>query len=354
LGDPNEHVREAAIRATSESIDPELLDDLVGLARHAKDETTRSLAINGAVRLTRQEDATRLSNERRVTALNDLLIIARRPEQKRQVLSGLAEVPGREALKAVESALEDQDVHAEASRAALQIALTLPSAQARDALAVLNKALEGTTDDAMRKALGAGVQQIEAGADYITDWQLAGPYRQPGKDHLALFETVFPPEMGDAQGANWRIFPPAADPKRPWVMDLLKVLGPQEQCVAYARTWVYCDKDLKAQLELGTDDGVKAWLNDKQVYALNTARALRPGSDKTQVELHSGWNRLLLKVTQYNQGWEFCARFRSLDGSHLDGLRCDTYQSTGAQPAPAENTNQVQAVSQPAGGEKKP
>jgi HEAT repeat protein len=339
IEDPNDKVQTAAIRAACETIDTELLDDLVSLALHAKDETTRGLAISGAVRLTRQEDAPGLSNEHRVTALKELLAIGKRPEDKRRVLSGLAEVPGRDALKTVESALEDPDVHAEASRAALQIALTVPSAQSQDALAVLNKALEGTTDDATRRALEAGIQQIEARADYITDWQLAGPYRQAGKDFQALFETIFPPEIGDAQGANWRFFPPAADPKRPWVMDLLKALGPQQQAVAYARTWVHCDKDLKAQLEMGADDGVKAWLNDKQVYAVNAARTLHPGSDKVIVDMHSGWNNLMLKITQNDQAWEFCARFRGPDGSHLDGVQCDTSRSSGAEPASLDDTN---------------
>jgi hypothetical protein len=57
IEDTNDKVRTAAIRATCESIDTELLDDLVSLALHARDETTRGLAIDGAVRLTQQEDA---------------------------------------------------------------------------------------------------------------------------------------------------------------------------------------------------------------------------------------------------------------------------------------------------------
>jgi HEAT repeat protein len=345
IEDSDEHVRAAATHALCETADPDLLDDLVALARHTKDENVRSQAIAGGVRLTGQDESLKLSNGRRVAVLKELLIIADRPEQKRRVLSGLAEVPLLDALKTVETALDDPAVQTEASRAALQIAVTLPSSQSQDALAVLNKALSGASDERTRSDLEAGIKQIEASADYITDWQFAGPYRQSGKDYRALFEAIFPPETGDDQSTTWRFLPPGADPKRPWVMDLLKASGPQEQCVAFARTWVHCDKDLKAQLELGTDDGVKAWLNDKQVYALNTSRALRPGSDKTEVDLHSGWNRLLLKVTQNNQGWEFCARFRSPDGSHLDGLQCDT--SHGAvQAASAEATNEVQSISQ--------
>jgi hypothetical protein len=66
---------------------------------------------------------------------------------------------------------------------------------------------------------------------------------------------------------------------------------------------------------------VKVWLNSTVVHANNTFRGIQPGTDKVNVTLKAGWNPLLLKVTQLNQGWAFCARFRKPDGNHLDGLR---------------------------------
>ena len=131
---------------------------------------------------------------------------------------------------------------------------------------------------------------------------------------------VFPPETANATGVKWQALAPGADPKRPWVMDLLKALG-GEQRVAYARTWVHSAQPQAVLLELGTDDGAKVWLNQKVVHAINTFRGLQPGSDKVKVTLNAGWNPLLLKVTQLNQGWAFCARFRKQDGSHVDGLQ---------------------------------
>jgi len=87
-----------------------------------------------------------------------------------------------------------------------------------------------------------------------------------------------------------------------------------------------------ALLEIGSDDGVKVWLNDQLVHSNNVARPLQPGSDKAQVTLRQGWNRLLLKITQNNQGWEFCARLRQPDGSHFgrSAIRC-----CGQEPSPA-------------------
>jgi hypothetical protein len=101
---------------------------------------------------------------------------------------------------------------------------------------------------------------------------------------------------------------------------LLKILG-GEQCVAYARTRVYSQQNQPCLFELGTDDGVKLWVNGELVHAHNIARPLQPGSDKVKAALKAGWNDLLLKVTQNNLGWEFCVRLVKPDGSHIDGLQ---------------------------------
>lgn len=330
LEDSNPRIVDAAFRAMCNSIDTGLLDDLVYAAHVTTNQTAHGLAIAGAVRMTGETEPERLNDQRRVAVLSDLLQTAKTPEEKRRILSGLAEVPGVDALRAAAPALDDGQVQPEAAEAVLRIAATLPGAQAQEGLMALNKALAGAHQGPLQQELRKAINQIEATADYITEWQVAGPYRQPGQNYHALFDVVFPPELTDAKGVEWKYLRPGTDPKRPWVMDLQKALGEQQQCVAYARTWVQADKDTTAQLELGSDDGVRAWLNDKQVFALNATRALTPGSDKVPVSLHSGWNSLLLKITQNNQGWEFCARFRTIDGSHLEGVKCDTSRTEAA------------------------
>jgi HEAT repeat protein len=329
LQDSNALVRQAAIRAACDTIDVELLDDLVTLAVQNHEQNFRTLAIAAAVRLTIDEKA-QLTNGQRVAALRELLASADHPEQKRLVFSGLAEVADADALRVVEPELADPAVQAEASLAAIKIATGLPSTEAQTAEAVLQKGLASATTDATRHALDSAIQQIEANADYISDWQVAGPYRQTGKNYDALFDIVFPPELEDPKGVTWKYIPAGVDPTRPWAMDMAKALGAGAQCVGYARTWIRSDQDQPAVLELGSDDGVKAWINDKQVYALNIARALRPASDKVPVNLHSGWNQVLLKITQNNQGWEFCARLRKPDGSHIEGLQ---FQSAPKVPS---------------------
>ena len=349
LQTPNPRVRDAANRALCDTQDPEMLDDVVSLARTSGQENFHTLATAAAVRLCSDEKA-HLTVGRRLAALRDLYESASRPDQKRLVLAGLADIPDPDALRLVETALADNDVQAEASLAAIKIATALPSSEAQNSEAILQKAAAGAANDSTRQALNSAIAQIEANADYISQWQVAGPFSQPGKDYTALFDIIFPPELEDAKGVNWRYLPPAADPQRPWAMDLLKALGNHQQCVAYARTWVQSDADRDALLELGSDDGVKAWVNDKQVFALNTARALQPATDHAPIHLHSGWNQLLLKVTQFNQGWGFCARIRQPNGAHLEGLQYESASTAPSTPSGAKPgaTNAAPVTNAPA------
>jgi HEAT repeat protein len=313
-------VRAAAIRALCDTSDAELLPDVVKIACGAPEANFRTLAIRACVRLTTQEETIKLPVKEQIEPLKTILATTLSADQKRVVLAGLAEIPHSEALKLAEPMLDEAAIQLEAAKAVTKIASALPYAQAEPAAAALKKVVATTTGADARKAAETALSDIQSGADYITVWQIAGPYLQEGKECKDLFDITFPPEIASAQGVKWQAMPPGPDTKRPWVMDLLKALG-GEQRVAYARTWVHSDQQQSARLELGADDGVKVWLNGKVVHANNTFRALQAGSDKVDVTLNAGWNPLLLKVTQLNQGWAFCARFRNPDGSHLDGLQ---------------------------------
>ncbi len=337
--DSDPGIRQAAMHALCDTHDAELLPDVLKIARTAPEENLRALATAACVRLTSQEEGARLSNAARLVPLKELLTGNPSAAQKRMVLAGLAEIADSEALALSAALLDEAGVQAEAARAVIKIAPTLPGADA-SVTAALKKVLALATDAATHQAAEAVLKQVHSRVEFITSWMVAGPYRQAGKDYAALFDIAFAPEDGSAQGAasppaspseagapskettdvNWRPLPAGADPSRPGVMDLLKHLG-GEQCVAYARTRIYSESKQAALLELGSDDGVKVWLNGEMVHAHNVARPLQPGSDKANVNLNAGWNELRLKVTQNNLGWEFCVRVVKPDGSHMEGLK---------------------------------
>jgi HEAT repeat protein len=331
LKDPDPQIRAAGIRALCDTRDPELLPDLAGLVHNAPEENFRTLAVSACVRLTTQEEGTKLSVPQRVGILKDLLSASLRADQKRLILAGLGELPVAASLEVVQPLLDDEAVKNEAAQAAIKIAPALPNAQASAATAALKKAIAATSDPASRQAAEAALKQIGAYSQFITAWQVSGPYVQEGKDYKKLFNNPFPPENKDATNVRWQALAPSTDPAKPWLMDLLKAFGGEER-VAYARTWVYSAQEQPARLEIGSDDGLKVWFNDKMIHANNAVRGLSPGSDKMDLTLKAGWNSLLLKVTQFNQGWEFCARFLKPDGSAIEGLRYDAeYGVKGAR-----------------------
>jgi hypothetical protein len=278
--------------------------------------------MRGYIRLATDEGSAKLSPRQRADLLKPILALANRVEEKRLVLAGLASVPDMEALKMVQPLLDESRVQSEAVLAATQIAGAAWSSDIETARAVLTKILALTTDAARKKPIETILNQMDASKAFITSWQVSGPYQQDGKDFTALFDIAFGPEKPDAQGVSWRILPAGTDPKQPWLLDLLKFLGGESR-VAYVRTRVYSDKDQPARLEMGSDDGVKAWLNGKVIHANNVPRAVTVNSDKVNITLKQGWNTLMLKITQNNQGWEFCARIVTPDGGKVDGLKCD-------------------------------
>ena len=326
LKDPDARVRDAAIRAVCDSRDPGFLPDLLAVARDTQEASYRALAIRGYVRLVTEENGPRATGKSAVELLKPLLTVAGRPAEKRVVLAGLASVPDLEALNLVRPMLGEAAIQEEAVQAILQIAPATAGAHPQETKDALHRVLEATESAESRNRAVTIARQIEQMADYLTAWQMAGPYRETGKDYAALFDVVFPPETPGARDVSWKPLPAGTDPARPWLLDLLKAFG-GEQTVAYARTTVFSEKEQAAVLELGSDDGAKVWLNGKLVHANNVARPITPGSDKVPVTLRAGWNPLLLKITQNNLGWEFSARFGRPDGSRLEGLRVEPGRS---------------------------
>jgi hypothetical protein len=326
LDDPNPRVREAAVSAVCDTRDAEMLPDLIRLARGSAERKFQLMAIRGYVRLTTQEEGVKIPASTTLQAFKTMLDAPLDAGEKRLILSGLGAVPGEQALAMSMPMLDDPDVRPEAARTVIQIAAAISVALPDVADHALEKVLEASEDSETQKAARDVLGKIEEMAEYVTAWQVAGPYQQADKDYAALFDIVFPPENSGTQAVNWRPLPSGTDPAQPWKMDLLRALG-GDQRVAYARTWIYSTEDHPARLELGSDDGNKVWLNGQLVHANNVSRGLQPGSDRIDVKLRAGWNPLLLKVTQNTAGWEFCLRIVAPDGKRISGVRASLIPS---------------------------
>lgn len=320
MNDPDPQVRGAAMSAVCDTRDAEMLPDLIGLARGSEEKKFRLMAIGACVRLSTREESVSIPVAAKLRAFKTILDGPLDAGEERLLLSGLGTVPDEQALTLALPMLDDSAVRPEAARAVIQIAGAVSGARPEAAGAALRKVLEVSADPAAQEAAQAALQHIQEMASYIIAWQIAGPYEQTGKNFAALFDIPFPPEGAEGESVKWQALPAGTDPAQPWKMDLLQALG-GEQRVAYARTWIYSPDEHAARLELGSDDGVKVWLNGLLIHANNASRALEPGSDKVDVTLRQGWNALLLKVTQNTAGWEFCVRVGGRDGAPIAGVR---------------------------------
>jgi len=79
-------------------------------------------------------------------------------------------------------------------------------------------------------------------------------------------------------------------------VDLKAGDDPETYVVAYAATEIDVPRATRALLGIGSDDGVKVWLNGKLVHERWAIRPVQPDEDVVPVQLVRGPNRLLLKV----------------------------------------------------------
>lgn len=157
--------------------------------------------------------------------------------------------------------------------------------------------------------------------NYIRDWLLNGHYLNSdratilSKDYLGM-ETLTAPKAGDVEGGKtWAIRRSTTDK-----VDLVSVFGSQSYAVAYACAYINSPVTVDALLKIGSDDGVKVWLNGENVWTKSVFRGYQVDQDVVPVTLKAGWNRLLIKISQKSGGWSFSVRVTNTAGGSLSGV----------------------------------
>ncbi len=158
--DSDPAVSAAAFQALCDSVDVALVPDLLEAAARRAELRDRSAAVRACVRLVGPEHAGQNSLDRRLEVFTQLLKLPLRPEEKRVVLSGLAELPILDALRVVLPMVAEKEVQAEAAGAASRIATSLSAGDAPTALPILQQVIDSVTTDAARKPLEAALQKL--------------------------------------------------------------------------------------------------------------------------------------------------------------------------------------------------
>ena len=162
-----------------------------------------------------------------------------------------------------------------------------------------------------------GITLSPSSRQFISEWNLIGPFDAPDMSYLLQF---YPPETDTDlskkhQGktktpVGWK----KVQAEETGFIRLERLLEPNEQAIAYGLVYVYSPEERETLILLGSDDGVRVWMNDELIHTNPAYRGAYPDQDRIPVKLRSGWNKLLVKVLQGGGGWGYYVRFVDPEG----------------------------------------
>ncbi len=314
LAEENDAVRLQAIRSLSQWPNARPITTLKAIAKKSAGSTEGTLALRGVIGQVKYLD---VSKSAKVEMYKEAMSMAEGLNEKKMILSELSKVYEPGAAELAFKYIDEPQLKNEAGLAVVEIAekIYITNTEMKSKLQKVIEAVENKSLDERAGQVIAAIDEID---DYIIEWQIAGPYSRENKSATDLFDIKFAPEKHDGS-ADWKPLVVDFDSKRPGVVDIHRIYK-DTNSVVYVKTNVHCDSEKKGILEIGSDDGIKVWVNGEVVHENNVYRGLTKAQDKVDVELDKGKNELMFKITQGSLAWSFIARFAEPDGSSMEGL----------------------------------
>lgn len=103
--------------------------------------------------------------------------------------------------------------------------------------------------------------------------------------------------------------------------NLKRLVKPKRKAAAYAFARIEVPTARAGRLLIGSDDGVRVWLNGALIHEHRVKRKHVADSELVPIALVAGVNRLLLKIDQTSGGWAFSARIVDSTGVPMPDLR---------------------------------
>jgi len=311
VGAADADVATSAVRALAAWPDAAPADDLLKVIKTTSNNTQKVLAFRGYIRMANLSAGRSAGETTRM--YEQALALATNAAEKKSVLAGLAGARSAEALKLVESLVADDALKAEAELAVVQVAGNARDAAPDEARAALKKIVASTKRDDLRQKARATLAEMDKFAGYVTSWLGSGPYTAGN-----LFDTAYPPEAKDSRDVKWHLLAKGIGPQK---IDLEQAIAKGGNRAGYLKTSIWSPADQDVRLDIGSDDGVRVWINGKLVHSNNATRPCTPGQDKVKTRLKKGWNAVLVKVTQGGGEWELSFRVAAPDGTALEGMK---------------------------------
>lgn len=177
--------------------------------------------------------------------------------------------------------------------------------------------------------LEASARTFEA-LDFVTDWQVIGPFDNEGKrgfardfppeaQRLAAFEPATAYE-GKERDVHWRRAPPLDAFA---YVDLDVLFRPRSHVCGYATTVLHVERAQPLVLWFGAGGASRVYWNGARVHDDPAYRQPDPDRHAIAVGAHAGANRLLVKTCVAEEDWGFYLRVSDPRGQRARGVRFD-------------------------------
>lgn len=248
-------------------------------------------------------------------------------EARAEALEGVTRFPVPEAFDVVVEALETAEFDERLVGTLAGIAKSLAEAgqveEADHAVELLMA--HATTTKRVRGILQVArareaIPDLAHRLGFVTVWRFVGPFpwsmdeaftkinvNEPDVDLAATYK------VGDGQ-VGWKPYT-MKDPSG--TINFRDVFGGQAHVCAYGLAEIELPEDTEAVVRVGSDDGIKVWVNGAVVHEHNVDRGSSLDQDQAEAMFKAGKNAILVEVTQGGGGWGFCVRLTRPDGSAL-------------------------------------
>jgi len=316
-------IRMAALQALAATELPDALEALMAAGR-AEAAEERAAARKGILQVA---DALRRAGKPKEAgrAYAVALGFAGDDDAARTALAGVAACPIPAAFEVVMEVAGRESLKPQAVPALTAVAGALVAAGQREQALKAYETIRdlGGGTETMRlvakgmKDLGADID-VSALLGIVTNWWVVGPF-ELGPENAAWNQALIGEPnvdlnaryMAGKRRLDWR---QVVSQDERGLLDLLKVLGPAQQAIAYAYTEIEVPQETPAVLRIGVDDSERVWVNGEKVFEHFVARGLVVDQDQVPITLKAGRNVILMKIWQNTLGWEFCVRITTPDG----------------------------------------